>query len=161
MDVDINGVIGLLKKDCIMCNLTLRKAAFCICKDCPFIFSSRTNKENNPNTTRTRTGCGKPFRKYGINWAMGKERLFYFLYHPELDFEWPPLPEYDTLGNHHTEKKFMWAIHHINGLYWDDSPWNLLLCLNTEHGYFEGESRREERKWNKILEGVVEWQTGQ
>jgi len=152
--VDFSGIKGLLCFDCITCNLYLKFLTDCICSKCPFS-SNSTMKDKTTKKNRIRIYPGKEFKKYGlINLpAMGKHTLFYFLYNEELNFKWPEIPQVDLLENLNKQyyplednnKKFIWHLHHENGNYWDDSCWNLFLCLNTEHGFFESEHRKFER----------------
>jgi hypothetical protein len=166
--VDWDGARGLIKitdgrkgiPGCWRCNVHVMSLEGRQCPDCPFKFNSRVEGK------RSRVYPGKKFRKYG--WAYGqkygKHTFFYFLYHPWMNCQFPNYPQVDLLGNRKAildssgriisgrgTKRFQWHIHHLNGNYWDDSPWNLLLCLNTEHGFFEADVKY----FNKLSERII------
>jgi len=142
-EIDRQGIISFLKPDCIDCNMHLRKLEKTRCSDCKLIFNS-TYWNNNKTYRRTRVGCSREFSKYGIDNPpeLGKCQLFYFLYHPELNFKLPPVPMVDLNKNTWLDKKFIWHLHHINGEYWNDNIWNLLLCLSTEHKSIENAEQK-------------------
>jgi hypothetical protein len=133
MDVDIRGIKSLLKGECVDCNLHIRRIENNICSNCNFGFNTQYA------TKRGRVCPSSIFRKYGVLNPdyMGKHKLYYLLHYPELNFELPHLPDEDLFGNTSSDKKFVWHIHHLNREYWNDSIWNLLLCLNTEHNQFD------------------------
>jgi len=104
-----------LKKDCVSCNL---KNKTDICDDCIF-WCCRDDAY---------------LKKEYINIKISKTYLFYFLYHPELNFTLPSLPLEDYLGNKMNESSmWRWELHHEDGNHWNDEKWNLLLVLNSEH----------------------------
>ena len=166
--IDWDGARGLIKiidghkgiPGCWKCNVHVMSSEGRQCKCCPFVFNSRGA------TSRSRVYPGKEFKKYGWTFGQkyGKSHFFYFMYHPWANCQLPALPQVDLLGNIKATldsngriisgrgtKKFQWHLHHINGNYWDDSYFNLLLCLNTEHGFFESEVRY----WNKLAERMI------
>jgi hypothetical protein len=170
MAVDFYGARGLLKPcdgqngcpGCYKCNVHLMYLEGRMCSDCPFSFNSRAENK------RTRVYPGKKFKRYGWNFGQkyGKHTFFYFMYHPWMNCKFPEYPDEDLLGNRIATldergrkisgdgtKRFLWHIHHLNGNYWDDSPWNLLLCLNTEHGFFEADVKRFNRLSERIIWG--------
>jgi len=132
-NIDVDGMWSLIKPDCTICNLVERDKENTICSDCNFGFNSRYNEK------RTRVCCGKEFRKYGIKYNLyhhvGKHQVLYFLYHPELNFKFPPFPDFDMFGR---PQKDTWKyhIHHMKKFYIDTKE-DLLLCLISEHGFFE------------------------
>lgn len=179
LSIDIEGCKSLLDpeikkgKRCVICNMhelrsrDIKGNTFPIprnnrCKECPFIFNSAPKKGEG-----CRIGCGARFLKYGIinPRNVGKCQFFYFMYYKQLQFKLPDTPFRDYLGNYNDEKippgvfidsdntrQFMWIIHHWNGLWWDDRVWNLMLVLNTEHGYIHGLLNREYEPWKLIQE---------
>jgi len=132
MQVDLDGIYSLITEECVNCNLHTRRLEDNICFDCHFGFNTRYNSK------RSRVCPSSDFKKYGLlkPGTMGKHKLYYFLHYPQLNFELPDLPDVDLFGNTSSKKTFIWHIHHLNREYWNDSPWNLLLCLNTEHNKF-------------------------
>ena len=175
MAVDFIGAKGLLRlpdgrknvPGCPRCNVYMMYLEGRLCKGCPFKLCSGAVSKHQKGKKRLRPYPGEKFKKYGWNFGQkyGKHTFFYFMYHPWMNCKFPPYPEEDLLGqgiailnergekisDDTTTKKFQWHIHHWNGNYWDDSPWNLLLCLNTEHGLFEAENK----KFNKITERII------
>lgn len=138
MNIDRNGIISLLRKDCVTCNVSLRKHLKTRCDPCHFSPKSGDRKSN-ANFIPLGATPKAIFKKYGIEnpGELGKTRLYYFLYHPELNFKYPPIPQFDIFGNP-TDEKAQWLIHHMNKNNCDDSPWNIILCLRkNEHSYFE------------------------
>lgn len=137
MDVDFEGVKSLIKLECIDCNLPLRRMRNTICKVCHFTTTS-TERKSSKNYFTIGITPKQIFKKYGIKDPsdLGKGRLFYFLYHPELNFEMPEIPPYDIFGNE-TTNTAQWILHHMDKQNWNDHIWNILLCLRNEHSYFE------------------------
>ena len=134
-------------KYCVCCNLHYMRSSKQRCKDCPFIFNSSHGND------ATKISPGSKFSKLGIPGAekYGKYHLFYFLYYPELNFTLPPIPEKDLFDNL-TTNTTQWIVHHINGFNWDDTIWNLMLVLNTEHNYFEQITRQEKLQYATLSE---------
>jgi len=130
--IDIAGIKSLLKPECEMCDIHEKIKNKERCKGCIFILNS-AQKKGKPS----RIGCSSILTKYGILHPnnLGKLHLFFFLHHPELNFQFPDIPEVDIFGNTINDKLLQWHIHHINGVHYDDSKDNQLLALNTEHGY--------------------------
>ena len=111
----VEEIKKLLKSECITCDLSIK------CSSCPFV-----KGDNGIN-------CGQQFKQFGI-YNYGKQYLFYFLHHPELNWKLPPIPECDYLGNKRIDRKiFCWIIHHEDGNHYNDNIWNQILCINTEH----------------------------
>lgn len=172
-DIDFKGCISCLNpevdqgKFCVVCNRHERRSRNTICKKCPFCFNSASKKG-----IGSRVGCGKVFEKYGLvdPGNIGKYQFFYFLYYPELNFNFPEPLTKDYLGNYNKDKllgkkkafidpskikKFKWVVHHINCIDWDDRVWNLILVLNTEHGSIHGEDNRTYNSWKLIQEKTL------
>lgn len=181
LNPDINGKI---KKECVTCNMHERRSRKNRCKKCPFNFKS-TEPGNG-----SKVGMGakfKPFIKVytGVIDAdgnrevrdcltsdieeIGKCQFFYFMYHPELEWEFPPFPDTDSLGNIRIGselaktcndvkklKNFLNTIHHNNTLWYDDRYFNLTHTINTEHGAIHGEINRKNRPMELIHEAKVE-----
>ena len=153
MNVDIKGVLSILNpekekgKYCVCCNLHYMRSSKLRCKECPFVFNSTHGND------ASKISPGSKFKQYGIPDAtkFGKYHLYYFLYYPELNFEYPSIPQVDMFGNE-TTRNIIWIIHHINGFNWDDTIWNLLLVLNTEHNYFEQMTKHEKFIYNNLSE---------
>jgi len=124
-----NGILSLIKNECVDCNLKVRIMKKIQCSDCPFVSCSGERKTRK-NYFTTGIACGAKFYQYGIdpNGRLGKAYLFYFLYHPELNFSLSSLP---NPGNK------QWILHHDDGNNWNDHIWNLILCFRTEHSFFE------------------------
>ncbi len=114
MKVDVEGLLSILKEDCIECN-DIKK-----CSDCIFFYG------NNGMNTRSN------IKRFGIN-NLGKQYLYYFLQNPELNWKLPLIPEEDYLGNNKQNRKLSWEIHHEDGNHYNDNKWNQILVLNTEH----------------------------
>lgn len=150
--VDHEGIHKRLKRysdddyDCTVCHVQERAEKGTRCDDCPFRFNSIGPKGN------SRIYPGAEFKKYGLKDTphMGKHTLFYFLYHPWLNFTFPDPPEKDIFGRKVGDKlndkskkvitSFRVVIHHMNKKFYDDSKYNLLLCLHTEHPWWEKNS---------------------
>ena len=109
---------SVLKPECVDCRSIMKG-----CCDCPFT-------AQNYRYFRVKRLHGLNSRYYG----MMKHHLYYFMYHPELDFKYPTLPDFDYLGNCRIDgKRWHWVVHHEDGNSWNDREWNLLLMLHTEH----------------------------
>lgn len=120
MRVDIDKIKNLLKEDCVTCNRSEKRINGSMCKDCPF-YSGKLNSL---------------FKSFGIERRLEKHHVYFFIYHPELNWELPKIPEKDLLGNKKEDKKLRWDFHHINRNHFDDRKENILLCLNSEHTYY-------------------------
>jgi hypothetical protein len=128
MNVDREAIISLLNPNCVQCDVHFMRITQRICTNCPFTFPSKQYKEG-----RFRPGCKFDlFRSYGmefvgkLKYGCSKTQLLYLLYHPELNWEIPI-----KIGNYISE------IHHINGHYWDDTYWNLMLTDKSTHKRLE------------------------
>ena len=145
MVVDREGILkNLINTKCIACDphnlryLGLReKGGNCklLKRKCAFTFYSK-DKVNKSPVSISSFGGGGAFKPYGIEnpYALGKDKIFYFLYYPELKFETPPIPTMDRFGKLLIDvKKLEWQLHHLDGNHWNDNIWNLFLVLNTEH----------------------------
>jgi len=168
MEVDIEGILSLIKPDCKDCNLNLRRRIneenkkkgkkeekYGVCKDCKFTLGS-TDRKSTKHDFSMGIGLSAAFKKCGIldyeNW--GKSRLYYFIYHPELNFEFPPIPEFDKYGKK-TTKNTKYVIDHINGKNHDDNYFNIQACLNSEHSKIEAERRRQYKASCAISEQLI------
>lgn len=145
--LNIAGLWSLLKVDCITCDFYKRFKEGTKCKDCNFVSNSGYNSRKGKRARRNRVGCGVKFRDVGgfkpIKYShVGKHQLYFFLFNPELKFQLPDFPPVDMFGNppllnEEGEIKWVWHIHHLNGIYYDDRKENLALCLNTEHKFID------------------------
>ncbi len=117
--IEQTKILELIKPECVSCNFNKRTR----CNNCNFV------KGHNLQT-------GKTFKKIGIPIGLEKSKLFYYLYHSELNWKLPNIPEYDFIGNHKSTRQFHWVLHHEDCNHFNDNEWNLILCLNTEHKYF-------------------------
>jgi len=150
--VDFVGINNCVKPECRACDVDSKKKTGQKCPDCPFAHNSiivSTNKER-----RTRICVKSEFKTFGLTdfQELGKHKLFFFLDHPEMNFTMPDLPDEDFLGNKRgsydengrlirgSGKHFVWHFHHENGLFYDDNSNNLVLCLNTEHKWWESKT---------------------
>jgi len=154
MDIDRIKLIIILEEkdfDCFICNKSFMKGVNAMCDDCDELwkFGHRTNKGNKRFSTRTRTIPGPRIRECGIPADYGPERISYFLSHPELNFQFPPIPQADIIAN--PGKKLMWHLDHIDGIYWNNAPWNLNLILNTEHASKTASDRKRDNYWKELM----------
>jgi len=147
--IDRRGILSLIKKECVDCNLKVRMMKKIRCEGCPFI-SASSDRKTRKNYFTTGIACGKKFKQYGIDPSgrLGKSYLFYFLYYPKLNFELPKIPPLDRFGKA-TDENSQWTIHHKNGENWNDHIWNIMLCLRSEHQYFEKQYNREMKLLNE------------
>jgi len=119
MSYDISGIRTLLKDSCYNCE------SFIKCNNCPFELKWLYRYYE--------AYTGVQFIEFGIN-GLYKHHLYYFLYHPELDFVFPELPKIDKLGNSRSSGiQWRWEVHHKDGNHRNDSDNNLELLLFTEH----------------------------
>ena len=131
-NVNVEGIKSLLDPECKLCNIHNKILNKERCKGCIFILNSAQVKGK-----PSRVGCGAKLKIYGILHPnhLGRLHLFIFIYYPKLNFQFPAVPFKDVFGNTIYDKHLMWHVHHINGNHNDNRKINLLLCLNTEHGY--------------------------
>lgn len=147
----VHVILDNMEDDCRVCNQAKRKEEGILCDRCCMRSNSTYVRKTGEKRSRVCPST-KVFKHFGlINLAaMGKHMFFYFLDNPWLDFTYPELPDEDLFGQVSKEKAielgldpkeygrdFLWHIHHGNREYWNDSKWNLLLCLNTEHMAFD------------------------
>lgn len=148
--IDRQGILSLLKKDCVDCNLKTRIMKKIRCSDCPFI-SCSGDRKTAKNYFTTGIACGSKFRQYGIdpNGRLGKSYLYWFLYYPEYNFKLPPIPNHDMFGNP-TNGIGQWILHHRNKENWNDHVWNIKLCLKqAEHAFWEKQDLAERLALNE------------
>jgi len=118
-------IIYELKDDCVSCNVVNKKNNNERCNNCIFVIYANDRPVINKNIRR----------KYNLP-LLTKSYFYYLLYHPELNWKLPNLPMRDYLGNYSYDKKnWFWVIHHEDLNHFNDSKWNLILMLNTEHSY--------------------------
>ncbi len=127
--VDIPYIKSRLKDECTECDVDEEKKAGTKCDNCPFGHNSTIVGKDGIKRRRVYFKTSDP--QYGLvnTQDIGKHKLFFFLAHPEMNFTIP-----DGSGKH-----FVWHFHHENGLFFDDNDWNIVLCLNTEHKWWEGQ----------------------
>ncbi len=118
--IDVEGIKSLLKPECEDCNVIFQ-SLICGKKNCPFNMDGETD-----NTVRIEgeigVTCGIEFDKYGV-YRMKKHHVYYFLAHPELEFQLPtPLPP-----------NSYWIIHHLDLCNSNDDHLNLELISHKEH----------------------------
>ncbi len=114
-----------LKEECVTCNVVSKKHDNTRCNDCCFAIYADDYPVIN----------SKIRKKYELP-LLTKSHFYYLSYHPELSWKLPILPEKDYLENwKYKKKKWFWVIHHEDMNHFNDSEWNLLLLLNTEHSY--------------------------
>ena len=141
MNIDWNGVKSLIKwehkNSCVCCNVKFRKINNCRCEPCHFSPAS-SQRKSDINFFSTGFKPKAIFKKYGIPDKWGKSQLFYFMFYPELNNEYPnPRYIFDIFGNRINQDDINWVLHHDNNNNWDDHIYNLILCLRNEHTYFE------------------------
>jgi hypothetical protein len=77
------------------------------------------------------------FRPLGLtakqcqNW--GPHQLFMYLYYPTLNWQPPPLPEYDNYGNPVNQETARQTIHHINNDHNDNRRDNITWHIDSDH----------------------------
>lgn len=155
-EVDWEGVKSLIRWElpntCVCCNVKIRKLNKTRCKPCYFSPAS-ADRKSDPNYFNTGFKPKTIFRKYGVPDKWGKCQLFYFYYNQHLNNEYPyPDELIDINGNYVSKDKINWVIHHIDKNNWNDHMFNLLLCLSTEHKYFEKEEKENLKFINRCLE---------
>ena len=155
--LDRQGIISLIKDDCVDCNLKVRMMKGIRCPDCPFVSCSGQRKSRK-NYFTTGIACGVKFRQYGIdpNGRLGKSYLFYFLYNQELNFKLPDFPEHDSFGNLTTESS-QWIMHHKNRENWNDHIWNIELCLRSEHPSIEKADEAERKLLSELSYDLLKY----
>jgi len=128
----------LLKPDCVTCNTHERQLNNDQCSDCKLLLSASNYRNENQQKRRPRPALSAEFKKYGITQPshVGKHQLYFFLHHSYLNFKFPDFPDFDMFGN---PKKDSWVyhIHHLNRIWYDDSSTNLVALLPSEHPFFE------------------------
>jgi hypothetical protein len=116
--------LELVIPECITCNLYEKVRVNKRCKSCSFKCGSDG------------AATGKNFLDYNIKIDLPKSHYFYFIYHKELNWKFPVLPDLDLYNkSKSTHKKWNWIIHHEDLNHSNDSKWNLILLINTEHHY--------------------------
>jgi hypothetical protein len=159
--IDIEGIKRELKPECVICNIDEKLWQKKRCKGCLFIKNSAPSKGK-----PSRVGLSMKLRKFGLTKKqcqnLGKCHLFQYLYHPELNFQPPPKPEFDRYGNRVLEGH-NYNLHHKNGSNFDDRDENQEWTLPTEHPRIELENNREKRRIKKLAEdnfssiGLLRW----
>ncbi len=128
-EIDRRGILKILKWQCLICNYYEEVGKGTVCEDCPFCKNSAV-KKGEPSRVGLRQKVFIPLgltKKQCQNW--GKSQLFMYLYYPELNWQPPPLPEYDNYG-FRVKSTSKQTIHHIDGNHHNDlkdnSTWKLL-----------------------------------
>jgi len=148
MQVNREGIQDCLNKgengfNCTDCDIHKAHEEGRVCSNC--MIAKRSKREGDDSRIergleplKSRIGIKKPFTEFGIPidkyTNYGKHHMYFYLYYPKFEFEWPPVPETDCVGNFvNTETVNQWCVHHINGIHHDDRKINQCLCLNKEH----------------------------
>ncbi len=157
MEVDYRGIESEICVLCIKCNLQKKtdlgirgdKASGYFCTDfgrkCPFVVTSTRNGE-----AQSVAPSSKVFKKYGLRtlnekstYLYGKSHFFYYLYHPNMNWKPPELPEKNRFGDLVYEND-IFTLEHRDGDHYNDSKDNLQFSLKSEHGVFEPNTLRKE-----------------
>lgn len=78
------------------------------------------------------------FRPLGLtvkqcqNW--GPHQLFTYLFYPKLNWQPPPLPDYDNYGEPVNKETARQTLHHINNDHFDNRKDNVTWNLISDHG---------------------------
>jgi hypothetical protein len=136
MPINKYDITRLLKVDCITCNVYEQIGRGEQCDDCPFCKSSKPTPDS-PTLVGLSAVSFKGILtpKQLQNW--GKHQLFMYLYYPELNWQPPPIPDFDNFGRPVNKATAKWCIHHINGDHTDDRKQNLAWLLRTDHPMHE------------------------
>lgn len=132
-DINRRGVLRVLKWRCITCNVYEEMGKKTQCDDCPFCRNSSV-KKGQPSRIGLKQSVFLPLgltKKQCENW--GKHQLFMYLYYPDLNWQPPPIPDYDNYGNFVNKDTAKQTIHHINGIHFDDRKDNLTWRLQGDH----------------------------
>lgn len=110
--------LSFLKDECETCGGSRK------CDDCQF----------------RKRGVGR-YSRYNLE-ALGtrglkKHHIYFFLHHPELNWELPPLPGCYDDGTPLRESE-IWEVHHKNEDHFDDRKENTTLILKSEHARIHG-----------------------
>ncbi len=124
------------KNCCVSCNPKFREVNETRCKPCYFTISA-TDRKTDPNHFKTGVGLSNKFHKFGVSELWGKSQLFYFLYHPELNNEYPQPDSIIDIFGKEIKGPLYWVMHHMDKCNYNDNIWNQIVCLRHEHGFFE------------------------
>ena len=130
-DINRRGLLRILKWECMMCNFYEELGKGTMCQDCPFCKNS-VGESGTVSRVGLKQSVFMPLgltKKQCENW--GKHQLFMYLYYPELNWQPPPIPEYDNYG-HIVKARTRWTIHHINGNHHDNTKDNLTWRLSSD-----------------------------
>ena len=132
-NIDRRGILKLLKWECIRCNIYEEIGKGTQCENCPFCKNSSV-KKGQPSRVGLKQSVFLPLGltlKQCQNW--GKHQLFMYIYYPELNWQPPPIPDYDNYGNEVNKRTARQTIHHINGDHNDDRKDNITWRLQGDH----------------------------
>lgn len=159
IDLDYKGILSEIRVHCIKCNPQAlieqglrgkgkNDGVFCkvIGKDCPFVVTSKKG----PNAQCV-APSSKVFRKYGLRtindkstYLYGKSHFFFYLYHPDMNWQPPEMPDINRYGKVVDKEKDIWTLSHVNGNHYDDSKMNHQWLLKSEHAIVEPNMARSE-----------------
>jgi hypothetical protein len=115
-------VLDKLQKECSECDIITKHKQKNKCHDCYF------NVDIHSNSAYTNK---KITNNFNIK-ALRKHHFHFFIYNMNLNFKLPKKPKIDLEGNIVKENDH-WVIHHEDENHLNDSNWNLILLLHSEH----------------------------
>jgi len=140
--INHNGILTILKWQCIRCNIYEEIGKGTRCTDCPFCKSS-SPKKGSPSRIGLKYSI---FKNYGLSKKQcqnnGKSQLFMYLCYPYLNWSPPEIPDYDNYGNPVNKETAKISLHHIDGDHNNDSEDNLTWRLQSDHNRDEQANRK-------------------
>jgi len=148
-EINREGILEILKWECMVCNYYEELGKGTVCDDCPFCKNSAP-KRGEPSRVGLKKSVFLPLgltNKQCENW--GRHHLFMYLYYPELNWKPPPIPEYDSYGFRVNREKARQTIHHLNGNNNDNRKENITWKLVSDHIRDEQQNFRLKREIKK------------
>lgn len=149
-EINRRAVIKLLSWYCLICNYFEEKGKGTLCGQKPQKVEGNTIIEKASDEcifcSNSSPTAGQPSRvglkqsvflplgltkKQCQNW--GPHQLFMYLQYPKLNWQPPPIPEYDNYGNPVDKEKARQTIHHINNDHSDNRKDNCTWNLTGDH----------------------------
>jgi len=154
--INRRGIIKRLSWYCLICNYFEERGKGTLCgqkppeiingkiveyDDCIFCRNS-SPEPGKPSRVGLKASVFKPLGltdQQISNW--GPHQLFMYLFYPTLNWQPPPIQEYDNYGFIVSEKARQ-SIDHKNGIHWDNRKNNITWNLVSDHMRNEQENRR-------------------
>jgi len=141
-------------EECTYCNLVEKFRTDTRCLDCPYYPSSSKGQDVSNKGVRPCVAIyAEVFKPMGIttynsknNTALGKSHLYMYYYYPSLNWQPPPIPDFDRFGKPVNKETAVFELAHLDGDEHNDRKKNLFWFLRNEHKTLEPNTKKGSKR---------------